>query len=205
MPVVMGAITLVALATTLLWPTHRDFWLFIPFTFLGNSLAPLPYDGAVIYLGAHYPVWLVVSVGVAATVVIEAWNMELLARSLRGEKTQTFRNHRLTRWSVRLFGRAPFWSLVATGCLPIIPHYPMRILATLGRYPLGRYQLSVVLGRGLRYTWLGALGWAVPIPAIWIVLASLVLMLVAIRGAQKMNREGADEVGTVAGVEPEAA
>ncbi len=190
LPLAMIVLSLAALAGALWQPHHQEMWYFVPFTFLGNSLAPLPYDGAVIYLGAHYSVWLVVAVGTVATVVIEAWNMELLARGLASEKVRGFRNHRLTRWCLRMYGKAPFWSLVGTCILPIVPHYPMRILATLARYPMWKYQATVILGRGGRYAWLAAIGWAVPIPVSWIVIGSLVLLLFAVRGARKMNREG---------------
>lgn len=177
---------------TLLGAQARPEWsrllYLIPYTFLGNSLAPLPYDGALIYLGGRYSLWLIVLVAVAATLVIEAWNMELLARILAREGTRAFRNHRVTQWSLRWYRKAPFWSLVATCVLPIVPHYPMRFLAVLAGYPLWKYQITVVLGRGARYVALAGVGVALPIPGEWIVLASLIALAFGIRGARKMNR-----------------
>lgn len=170
------------------WPEWSRLLYLIPYTFLGNSLAPLPYDGALIYLGGRYSLSLIVVVAVAATLVIEAWNMELLARILAREGTRAFRNHRFTQWSLRWYRRAPFWSLVATCVLPIVPHYPMRFLAVLAGYPLWKYQITVVLGRGARYVGLAGVGVALPIPGQWIVLASLIALAFGIRGARKMNR-----------------
>ena len=164
-------------------------WSFLPYTFLGNSLAPLPYDGAVIYLGGHKPIWLVVAIGVVGTVLVEAWNIELLRRILARDGTLGFRRHPLTRWSLHWYGKAPFWSLVGTCVLPIIPHYPMRFLVVLARYPMWKYQLSVILGRGGRYAWLAALGWSLPIPGWWILVVSLVVLALGVRGARKMNQE----------------
>ena len=169
-------------------PQWSGLSYFVPFTFLGNSLAPLPYDGAVVYLGAHHPLWLIVVIAVGATLVIEAWNMELLTRMLAREGTSAFRNHRVTRWSLRWYRKAPFWSLVLTCVLPIVPHYPMRFLAVLARYPLWKYQTSVVLGRGTRYVGLVLVGATLPIPGIWIVVASLVILAFGVRGARRMNR-----------------
>ena len=190
----MALLGVASLAAALRWPLHATLAYFLPFTFLGNSLAPLPYDGAVIYLGAHYPVWLIVVVGVVGTVIIEAWNMELLARLLAQNGTRGFRRHPITRWSLRWYEKAPFWSLVGTCVLPIVPHYPMRVLATLARYPMWKYQLSVIIGRGARYTWLALLGWAIPIPPLAIVVASLTLLAFAVRGARRMNQyEDEDE------------
>lgn len=169
-------------------PRWAELSYFVPFTFLGNSLAPLPYDGAVVYLGAHHPWWVIVLVAVAATLVVEAWNMELLSRMLARDGTRAFRNHRFTQASLRWYRKAPFWSLVLTCVVPIIPHYPMRFLAVLAGYPLWKYQASVVLGRGTRYLGLVLVGATLPIPGAWIVMASLVILAFSVRGARLMNR-----------------
>jgi hypothetical protein len=70
----------------------------------------------------------------------------------------------------------------------------MRVLVSLSHYPMWRYQASVILGRGGRYAWLALLGWSIPIPGEWIAMASLVLLLLGIRGARRMNRAPGAEV-----------
>lgn len=184
------SLTTVVLAEVI--PGWSRLFYFIPFTFLGNSLAPLPYDGAVVYLGGRHPIWIIVLVAVAATLVIEAWNMEMLSRLLARDGTRGFRNHRVTQWSLRWYRKAPFCSLVATCVLPLLPHYPMRFLAVLAGYPLWKYQLSVILGRGARYAGLAGIGVALPIPGPWIVLASLVILAMAVRGAVRLNHAPAE-------------
>lgn len=184
----MLAISLAALVLAEAVPARAGLSYFVPFTFLGNSLAPLPYDGAMVYLGARYPIWVIVPVAVAATLLIEAWNMELLARIFARDGSRAFRNHQVTQWSLRWYRKAPFWSLVLTCVLPIVPHYPMRILAVLAAYPLWKYQLSVTLGRGMRYSALVLIGATIPIPGPWLVLASLVALALGVRGARRMNR-----------------
>jgi hypothetical protein len=146
----MLGISLAALILAEAAPAWSPLSYFVPFTFLGNSLAPLPYDGAVVYLGARYPLWVILPIAVAATLLIEAWNMELLARMLVREGTRAFRNHRFTQGSLR--------------------------------------QLSVILGRGTRYSGLVLVGVALPIPGPWIVLASLVILAFGVKGARGMNR-----------------
>jgi membrane protein YqaA with SNARE-associated domain len=184
----MVGISLLALLAAEVWVSLANLLYLIPYTFLGNSLAPLPYDGALVYLGGKYPLVVIVSVAVVATVIIEAWNMELLGRILAREGTRGFRNHQLTQWSLRWYRKAPFLSLVATCVLPIIPHYPMRFLAVLAGYSMWKYQFSVVLGRGTRYLALAGIGVALPVPGRWLVLASLIALAFGIRGARKMNR-----------------
>jgi membrane protein YqaA with SNARE-associated domain len=184
----MLGISVMVLTLAYAWTEWARLLYLIPYTFLGNSLAPLPYDGALVYLGGKYALWLIVVVAVAATLLIEAWNMELLARILAREGTRGFRNHRLTQWSLHWYRKAPFWSLVATCILPIVPHYPMRFLAVLAAYPLWKYQLSVVLGRGARYVALAGVGVVLPIPGHWLVLASLLALAFGVKGARRMNR-----------------
>lgn len=196
LPAAMAGISLLALAGAQLSPDWSHLFYLIPYTFLGNSLAPVPYDGAVVYLGGRYSLWLIVLVAVAATLIIEAWNMELLARILAREGTRRFRRHRITQWSLHWYRKAPFWSLVATCVLPIVPHYPMRFLAVLAGYPLWKYQISVVLGRGTRYAALAGLGLALPIPGQWIILASLIALAFGVRGAHRMNRVPDPALGT---------
>lgn len=192
----MLAIGLAALITAGTAPRWAALSYFVPFTFLGNSLAPLPYDGAVVYLGARYPLWIILPVAVAATLIIEAWNMELLARMLAREGTRAFRNHRFTQWSLRWYRKAPFWSLVLTCVLPVIPHYPMRFLSVLAGYPLWKYQTSVILGRGTRYAALVLIGATLPVPGPWIVVASLVILAFGVRGARRMNRRATEATAT---------
>jgi hypothetical protein len=76
--------------------------------------------------------------------------------------------------------------------LPIVPHYPMRFLAVLAGYPLWKYQLSVTLGRGVRYAVLAGIGLVLPIPGPWIVVASLVVLAFGVRSARRMNRGDVD-------------
>jgi hypothetical protein len=68
----------------------------------------------------------------------------------------------------------------------------MRFLAVLAGYPIWKYQLSVILGRGARYLGLVSVGVAFPIPTVWLVLVSLVVLALGVRGALRMNRAGPD-------------
>jgi membrane protein YqaA with SNARE-associated domain len=184
----MVGITILCLIAAEAWSQWSKLLYIIPYTFLGNSLAPLPYDGALVYLGGRYALPLIVLTAVAATMIIEVWNMELLARVLARDGTRGFRDHRVTQWTLHWYKKAPFWSLVATCVLPIVPHYPMRFLVVLAGYSQWKYQLSVLLGRGTRYAVLGSIGVVLPIPGTWLLGASLVALALGVRSARRMNR-----------------
>ena len=158
-----------ALASLVGWwlhPTDPLTWALVPYTMLGNSLAMVPYDWFLpAYVVAHDPVNGVL-IAVAANVLVEFWNMDMLARLLQREGTATFRNHAVTGRLLGWFQRAPWWTLVIAGAAPVIPFYPCRFLATLAHYPMWRYQLAVAVGRGVRYTALAGLGLLLPIPPV---------------------------------------
>lgn len=204
-PAVMLVLTAVAFAGARWQPSHSRLWLFLPYSFAGNSLAPLPYDPAVVYLGPLYPVWLIVLVGTVGTVIIEYWNMELLARLLSREGTRGFRGHRITGWALYWYRKAPFWTLVSTCILPIIPHYPMRFLAVLDNYPMWKYQGSVILGRGLRYALLAQLGIALKVPPVILFSLGLLFLGIMIFKMRQMNRAPIDAAVPVVPIVPVAA
>lgn len=190
-PAVLSVTGVFALVGAWLNPVHAKLWTLLPYTYIGNSLAPLPYDGAIVWLGSRAPLWQVVVIGVVGTVLVEYWNMELLRRILAREGTRGFRKHRLTRGMLVLFNRFPFLVLIGTCVLPIIPHYPMRVLGVLARYPMWKYQLSVIIGRGARYIWLGLLGSLFRLSVWLLVIVSLIALGLGWRQARRMNAEGA--------------
>jgi membrane protein YqaA with SNARE-associated domain len=155
---------LASLAGWVLNPADPLTWALVPYTMLGNSLAMVPYDWFLpAYVVAHDATTGVL-LAVAANVLVEFWNMDMLARVLQREGTATFRGHAVTGRLLGWFQRAPWWTLVVAGAAPIIPFYPCRFLATLAHYPMWRYQLAVVVGRGVRYIGLAGLGLLLPIP-----------------------------------------
>ncbi|MGE0439100.1 MAG: hypothetical protein AB7S39_01330 [Gemmatimonadales bacterium] len=151
-------------------------WGLVPFSMLGNSLLMVPYDW---YLPAYvqdHAALPGVILATLATVLVEFWNMDTLARILSFQGTAAFRGHRITLRLLGWYRRAPWWTLAVAGAAPIIPFYPCRILATLSRYPMWRYQTAVVVGRGARYAALAGIGAVVPIDPAWY-LGAGVLML----------------------------
>ena len=140
------------------------FWGLVPFSMLGNSLAMVPYDWYLPAFVQVHDVALGVALATAGTVVIEFWNMDVLARLLAREGTAGFRGHAVTTRLLGWYRKAPWWTLVIAGMAPIVPFYPCRFLATLAHYPIWRYQAAVVLGRSIRYAALAGLGLALPIP-----------------------------------------
>ena len=199
-PLVLTATGLLAMVGAALDLPHAKLWTLLPFTYLGNSLAPLPYDGTMVWLGSRAPLWQVVLIGTVGTVLVEFWNMEVLRRVLARDGTRGFRRHRLTRTMLVLFNRFPFLTLIGTCVLPIIPHYPMRFLAVLARYPMRRYQLAVIIGRSGRYLWLGLLGTIIPVPTWLLAVVSVAVLWFGWRHARRMNADGEAEAGPVPAV-----
>ena len=189
LPLILTSTGLLTLLGAALDQPHAKLWGLLSYTYLGNSLVPLPYDGMVVWLGSREPLWEVVLIGTIGTVLVEFWNMELLRHVLARDGTRGFRRHKLTRGLLALFTRYPFLTLIGTCALPIIPHYPMRPLAVLAGYPMWKYQLSVIIGRSARYFWLGHLGQILAIPTWLLAVVSLLVLGFGWRHAKKMNAD----------------
>jgi membrane protein YqaA with SNARE-associated domain len=190
-PGVMVALSLACLGLSIRWPSHSLAFGLLPYTFVGNSLAMIPFDWYIPAFVQRYPAWSAVLVATIGTVIIEFWNMELLARLLSREGTRGFRGHHVTRRLVSWFRKAPWWTLVAAGALPVIPFYPCRFLATLANYPMWKYQTSVIVGRSIRYAWLAGLGLLVAIePRYYFYLGAAFFAVAGLKYLQVRVREG---------------
>jgi membrane protein YqaA with SNARE-associated domain len=157
----------VSASCAMLWLSGMDDGLqagIAPYTFVGNSLALIPYDWFLPAYVQHHVPWIGVALATGATVLVEFWNMDVLARILSRDGTRAFRQHRITSRFLHWYRKAPWWTMVAAGALPVVPFYPCRFLATLARYPMWRYQASVIVGRTVRYAGLAGLGVLLPIP-----------------------------------------
>lgn len=164
-------------------------WGLVPYTLLGNSLAMIPYDWYLPAIVQHQPAAMAVAVATTATVLIEFWNMDVLARLLSREGTAAFRGHTVTTRLLGWYRKAPWWTLVIAGFAPVIPFYPCRFLATLARYPMWRYQAAVVVGRSVRYAALAGAGLILPIPPIaYFVVGALMLGFFAVKYLQLRRR-----------------
>lgn len=184
----------VALGSAVGWFWTREsplLWGLVPFTFLGNSLAMVPYDWYLPAFVHEHPALLGVLLATAATVLIEFWNMDVLARILSREGTAAFRGHTVTTRLLGWYRKAPWWTLVVAGFAPVIPYYPCRFLATLARYPLWRYQTAIIAGRSIRYAVLAGAGLLLPIPpAAYFVVGTLMLGVFALKYLQHRRRAG---------------
>lgn len=164
-------------------------WGLVPYTLIGNSLAMVPYDWYLPAFVHHQPVITGVVVATAATVLVEFWNMDTLARLLSREGTAAFRGHKVTSRFLGWYRKAPWWTLVVAGLAPVIPFYPCRFLATLARYPMWRYQTAIVVGRSVRYAVLCGAGVLLPIPPVlYFVVGAMMLMFFIFKYLQHRRR-----------------
>lgn len=164
-------------------------WGIVPFTFVGNSLAMVPYDWYLPAFVHAHPAMLGVVIATAATVLIEFWNMDVLARLLSREGTAAFRGHTVTTRLLRWYRKAPWWTLVVAGFAPVIPFYPCRFLATLARYPIWRYQTAIVVGRAVRYAALAGAGLILPFPPqAYFIVGSVMLVFFVTKYLQHRRR-----------------
>ena len=164
-------------------------WGLVPYTIIGNSLAMIPYDWYLPAFVQQHGALTGIVIATAATVLVEYWNMDVLARLLSREGTAAFRGHTVTARFLAWYRKAPWWTLVVAGFAPVIPFYPCRFLATLARYPMWRYQAAIVVGRAVRYAVLAGAGLLLFIPPLaYFVVGALMLAVFAIKYLQHRRR-----------------
>lgn len=140
--------------------------LLFVYAFISNvALAIVPHEPVVAWYGTRVGVWLTAVVATAGTVAA-AWVdyrlfVPLVVRATSGRELP-----RLAQRLLRLFARAPFAVIAASGLTPL-PFFPFKAVAFAARYPLGRYLAAVAAGRLPRYLLLAWLGVALRIPG-WV-------------------------------------
>ncbi|MBN2371511.1 MAG: VTT domain-containing protein [Vicinamibacteria bacterium] len=156
----------------------RSLWALFFYCFPSEFLlAVVPHEPAILHFAKLYEPHTVALISSAGTVLTEAANYHALHLVANGSVLrERIRGRTVTR-VVALFSRAPFTALVVAGVSPL-PFYPFRALATLARYPLGRYLLAVTVSRTVRFYLLALLGRALALPG-WTLVALFAALTLA--------------------------
>jgi len=211
-----GVAALAGLVSVVIWPNAIPLIGFLIVTiFVNGPLAPLlpaTYEPVLMVAGRVYHPVLVAAVGIAGTLYVEFLNYHLYSAALLHPRTEPARESPIVQRIVRLFQRAPFFSVWLCAWSPL-PYWAVRFLAPLSKYPVGRYLFATFLGRAPRLWFFAALGPFVPLPTAALVAVTVAMILFAvIVAAHRARRQpagaGADVAPAVAAPaldEPEAA
>lgn len=146
------------------------------YAFVSNvALALVPHEPVVVFYGAQVGAWTTAIVATAGTVAA-SWVDHRVFVPLITRATREREPPRPAAFLMRLFNRAPFAVIAASGLTPL-PFFPFKALAFVARYPLGRYLAAVAAGRFPRYLLLAWLGAALDLP-LWTLAALLLLLAV---------------------------
>ncbi|NLE30569.1 MAG: hypothetical protein GX629_12965 [Phycisphaerae bacterium] len=152
----------------------RTIWLICLYVFyfaIACTYVPLPTVWFVLFLASPNDgltmlptgmrIFMVAGVGAFGSAVSHLNEYHTLAYLLRLGKAHKIRETRVYRWSEKQFQTWPFMLQVVLNIVPV-PADPVRWLAILSGYPLGKYFLAQWLGRFVRYgimagmsVWLG--------------------------------------------------
>jgi len=203
-----GVAALAGLVSAVVWPNAIPLIGFLCVTiFVNGPLAPLlpaTYEPVLMVAGRVYHPVLVAAIGIAGTLYVEYLNYHLYRAALLHPRMQPAQQSRTVLWVVRLFQRAPFFSVWLCAWSPL-PFWAVRFLAPMSRYPMGRYLFATFLGRAPRLWFFAALGPFVPLSTPVLVAATVGMIcfavIVAVHRARSARRRGA---AAGAGVEPVA-
>ena len=141
----------------------RAVWLFGLYLFyfsLACTFVPIPTSWFILFLaspvgglplGALWRVMVVAALGALATGVSHVNEYHVISYLLRLGRIHRVKETRIYQWSERQFVISPFLLQVAFNVIPA-PADPVRWLAAIYGYPLGRFFLAHSLGRFIRYS-----------------------------------------------------
>lgn len=156
-----GVLALIAILLTRIVPAAGGLISFVVVTIWVNGpLAPfLPatYEPILMAFGQIYPPLVVASLGIAGTLSIEFINYYLYGKLVHLEATRRLRENVIVRKTVKLFERAPFFTVWLCSW-SLLPYWAIRVVAPLAGYPIGKYLLATFLGRFPRLWFFAALG-----------------------------------------------
>jgi uncharacterized membrane protein YdjX (TVP38/TMEM64 family) len=156
-----GVLALIAILLNRIVPAAGGLISFVVVTIWVNGpLAPfLPatYEPILMAFGQIYPPVVVASLGIAGTLSIEFVNYYLYGKLVHLEATRRLRENVIVRKTVKLFERAPFFTVWLCSW-SLLPYWAIRVVAPLAGYPIGKYLLATFLGRFPRLWFFAALG-----------------------------------------------
>jgi membrane protein YqaA with SNARE-associated domain len=137
-------------------------------------ITPIPQEPVIFYGATLWPPLTVAVAMTAASCVSAVIDYRLLfPLSVRVQKALAplRASRKLASW----FLAAPFWALVAVNLLPI-PLSPFKVACIATGYPLARFELALLLGRGPRYFALATVGHALDLSVSQLTLIGLALL-----------------------------
>jgi uncharacterized membrane protein YdjX (TVP38/TMEM64 family) len=149
---------------------------------------PATYEPLLMLFGRLYPPLLIGFLGILGVLYVEYLNYHLYAKLLHLEAFRVVRQSKAVRRVVRLFDRAPFFTVWLCSWSPL-PYWTVRILGPLTRYPIRRYLLATFLGRFPRLWFFAALGtwWQIDLSVLVVISAASIVVAVVVFGWRRAH------------------
>ncbi|MFQ5688886.1 MAG: VTT domain-containing protein [Gemmatimonadota bacterium] len=178
-----GVLGLVGIPLVLYAPRTGPLVAFVMTTIWVNGpispIMPATYEPVLMLFGRVYPPPLIASLGALGILYVEFLTYQMYRKLLGLDQLRQARESRLTHSVVRLFRRAPFFSVWLCALTPL-PFWAVQILSPLSGYPVQRHLLATLLGRFPRLWLLAALGLWWQVPASYLIGGAGIASLLAI-------------------------
>ncbi|MCH7819921.1 MAG: VTT domain-containing protein [Candidatus Marinimicrobia bacterium] len=172
----LGIISLVAFISNFEVYIHPLFNFFLYSIPSNAAISLFPHEPVLVLLGKSFDPLLLALVGILGTIVAGILDyfifVPLFSSSVVDKLKNTTGYIRATRW----FDQQPFWTIVIAGFTPI-PFFPFKFVAFSTKYPIGKYLLSLVIGRYPRYYLLALLGYSFNIPETLIIVVFIIMLM----------------------------
>jgi uncharacterized membrane protein YdjX (TVP38/TMEM64 family) len=192
-----GVVALAAIYPAIRWPGVAGLLGFLCLTlFVSGPISmvlPAAFEPMLMVAGRSYPPLIVALVAVAGLLYMDYINYHLYGAALRHPRLERGRNSRIVQRLLVLFQRHPFFAVWLCSWSPI-PYWIVAALAPLSGYPMPKFLLATLLGRGPRVWFFAALGLVVPVATrtlvIYVVAAIAVAVVLAVYRSRIVEEGG---------------
>jgi hypothetical protein len=146
-----------------------------------SPILPATFEPILMLMGRLYPAFLVASVAVVGTLYVEYLNYHIHGRVLQISALESTRNSQMVTWVLKLFSRAPFFTVWLFSWSPL-PYWTVRFISPLAGYDVRRHLLATFLGRYPRLWFIAWLGvWlSVSLELLFAITAGSILVAVTV-------------------------
>jgi membrane protein DedA with SNARE-associated domain len=161
-----GIVALLALYPAAHWPWVAGLTGFLCLTLFVSGpisvVVPAMFEPMLMVAGRTYPPLLVAAVAITGNLYMDYINYHVFGAAIHHPRLDKAKNSKIVQRALTLFERSPFLAVWVCSWSPI-PYWIVSTLAPLSRYPMRKYLLATLLGRGPRVWFFASLGLVVPV------------------------------------------
>ena len=172
----LGIISLVVFISNFEEYIHPLFNFFLYSIPSNAAISLFPHEPVLVQLGKSFNPFLLAYIGTLGTIVAGILDYFIFVPMFSASAIDKLKKTTGYIRAADLFNKQPFLTIIVAGFSPI-PFFPFKFVVFSTKYPLGKYLLSLVIGRYPRYYLLALLGYSFNIPEPLIIGVFIIMLM----------------------------